>query len=328
LLDAALAALLHPLPGVQYELMPDTDGVATAAVLDRYDAVIALDYRFPAACFQGLQRLALISRWGAGYDSVDIPASTNAGVLVAITPDSVAGPVAEGNLALIFSLAKNLPALDRNSRAGRWWQDPPRNINVRGRVLGSVGTGNIATEMFRMARALGFGRLLAYSRRKKMPEARSLGVELTDLDTVLSESDFVTINCPLTEHTRGMIGARELSLLQPTAYLINTARGPIVDEAALLAVLRERKIAGAGLDVFEQEPMSARHPLSELDNVILTAHRIAKSEECSRDTSVSACRSVLAVYRQEAPRFLANPEVLEHPRVHARLSGSASGAAR
>ena len=226
--------------------MPDTDGVATADVLDRYDAVIALDYRFPAACFHGLQRLAVIARWGAGYDSVDIPASTDAGVLVAITPDSVSRPVAEGILAMILSLAKNLPTLDRNCRAGRWWQDPPRNINVGGRVLGSIGTGNIATEMFRMAKALGFGRLLAYSRRKNMPDVQSLGVQLTDLETVLRESDFVTLNCPLTEQTRGMIGARELSLMQPTAYLINTARGPVVDEAALLDVLRQRKIAGAG----------------------------------------------------------------------------------
>jgi phosphoglycerate dehydrogenase-like enzyme len=313
--------MLGPVPEIHCELMPDTGGTATQEALDRYDAVISLDYFFPASCFQGVRRLAVIARWGAGYDSVDIPAATKAGVLVAITPDSVAGPVAEGILALIFSLAKSLPALDRNCRAGRWWQDPPRNINVGGRALGSVGTGNIATELFRKARCLGFGRLLAHSRRRKMPEAESLGVELTDLDTVLRESDFVTINCPLTEHTRGMIGARQLSLLRPTAYLINTARGPIVDEAALIEVLRERKIAGAGLDVFREEPMPAGHPLSKLDNVILTAHRIAKSEECSRETSISACRSVLAVYRRERPRFLANPEALEHPRVRARLSG-------
>jgi phosphoglycerate dehydrogenase-like enzyme len=324
LLDAALGEVLQPVPGVEIELMRDTGGVATGAELDRYDAVIALDYRFPAVCFEGLQRLALIARWGAGYDSVNVQASTEAGVLVAITPDSVSRPVAEGILALIFSLAKNLPALDRNCRAGLWWQNPPRNINVGGRVLGSVGAGNIATEMFRMAKTLGFGRLLAYSRRKHMPEAAALGVELTDLETVLRESDFVAINCPLTEQTRGMIGARELSLMRPASYLINTARGAVVDEAALLEVLRARKIAGAGLDVFEREPMAAGHPLAELDNVILTAHRIAKSEECSRDTSLSACRGVLAVYRNEAPRYTANPEVLDHPRVKARLSRAAA----
>lgn len=322
LLDAAVAEMLRPVPGIACELMPDTGGVATADVLDRYDAVVALDYRFPAACFEGVRRLALVARWGAGYDSVDTGAATNAGVFISITPDSVSRAVGEGIMALIFSLAKSLPALDRNCRAGTWWQDPPRNINVGGRVLGSVGAGNIATEMFRMARGLGFGRLLAYSRRAKMPEAQALSVELTDLDTVLRQSDFVTINCPLTEHTRGLIGARELRLMRPASYLINTARGAVVDEAALLEVLRARQIAGAGLDVFEEEPMGAGHPLADLDNVILTAHRIAKSDECSRDTSLSACRSVLAIYHGEVPRYIANDGVMEHPRVKGRFSAS------
>jgi phosphoglycerate dehydrogenase-like enzyme len=325
LLDAAVAEMLAPVADIVCELMPDTAGVATAAVLDEYDAVVALDYRFPAACFAGLRRLKLIARWGAGYDSVDTRAASAAGVFVAITPDSVSRAVAEGIVALLFALAKGLPALDRNCRAGRWWQDPPRNINVGGRVLGSVGAGNIATEMFRMARALGFGRLLAYSRRKRMPEAAALGVELVELETVMRESDFVTINCPLTDETRGLIGARELAWMRPQAYLINTARGAVVEEAALLEVLRAGRIAGAGLDVFAEEPMAAGHPLAGLDNVILTAHRIAKSEECSRDTSLSACRSVLAVYRGEAPRYIANPDVLDHPRVKARLSGAAHG---
>lgn len=321
LLDAALAELLEPEPGIQCELMEDTGGIAAAAVLDRYDAVIALDYRFPAACFENVRRLSMIARWGVGYDSVDVGAAAAAGVMVAITPDSVAGPVAEGVLALMFSLAKGLPALDRNCRAGLWWQDAPRILNLHGRTLGSIGTGSIATALFRKAQGLGFARKLAYSRRKIMPEAAALGVELTDLETVLRESDFVTINCPLTEHTRGMIGAHELGMMRPTAYLINTARGAVVDEGALLEVLRQRKIAGAGLDVFEQEPMLPGHPLAELDNVVLTAHRIAKSVECSRDTSVSACRSVLAMYRGDTPPYLANPEALEHPRVQARLKG-------
>lgn len=320
LLDAALAEVLKPVPGVAFEFMQDTGGVAAAEVLDRYDAVVALDYRFPEACFRELRRLMLIARWGAGYDSIDMEASTNAGVIVAITPDSVRRPVAEGILALILALAKDLPALDRNCRQGLWWQDAPRNINVGGRVLGSVGAGNIAAEMFRMAKALGFGRLLAYSRRRAMPEAECLGVEFTDLDTLLRESDFVTINCPLTKQTRGLLGMRELGLMRTDAYLINTARGPVVDERALLDVLRSRRIAGAGLDVFQEEPMTVGHPFAELDNVILTAHRIAKSEECSRDTSFSACRNVLAVHRGEAPRHMANPEVLDHPRVRTRLS--------
>ncbi|MCW5981363.1 MAG: hypothetical protein KIT09_24980 [Bryobacteraceae bacterium] len=323
LLDDALAAVLEPAPGVEYELMPDTGGIATAEVLDRYDAVIALDYAFPAACFLGLERLAVIARWGVGFDRIDIKACTEAGVLVALTRDSVRRPVAEGNFALMFALAKNLPALDRNCRSGRWWQDPPRLINLEGRALGSVGMGNIAGEMFRMARALRMGRLLAYAPFNSPVEAAELGVELADLDTVFRESDFVTINCPLTEQTRGMIGPRQLNAMKPTAYFINAARGPIVQEKALIEALRVRRIAGAGLDVYEDEPMPAGHPLAALDNVILTAHRIAKTEECTRDTSLSVCRSVLAVSQGNPPLFLANPEALQRPRVRARLSAGA-----
>ncbi|MEW5974921.1 MAG: NAD(P)-dependent oxidoreductase [Acidobacteriota bacterium] len=320
LLGAALAEVLQPIPGILCETMPETDGIAKAEVLDRYDAVVALDYYFPAACFEGLERLGLIARWGVGYDRIEMPACTRAGVMVAITSDSVGRPVAEGILAMIFALAKGLPALDRNCRAGRWWQDSPWIVNLGGRVLGSVGTGNIAGELFGMAKGLGFKRLLTYSRRQSWPEGEALGVELVDLETVLRESDFLTVNCRLNERTRGMLGVHELSLMKPTAYLINTARGPIVDEAALLDALRRRRIAGAGLDVFDEEPLPPGHPFSQLDNVILTAHRIAKSEECRRDTSLSACRSVADFAQGRAPRFVANPEVFDHPRVRMRLS--------
>lgn len=322
LLDEALAEVLAPVPEIEYETMPGAGDVATAEVLDRYDAVIALDYRFPASSFRGLERLAVIARWGVGYDRIDMNACTEADVMVAITCDSVRRPVAEGIFALMFALAKNLPAQDRNCRSGRWWQDAPRTINVGGRVLGSIGMGNIAGEMFRMARALSMGRLLAYSPRRSRAEAETLGVELTDLDTVFRESDFVTINCPLTEATRGMIGAAQLALMKPTAYLINTARGPIVNERALVETLRRRAIAGAGLDVFDNEPLPPGHVFAELDNVILSPHRIAKTDECTRDTSLSVCRSVLAVSRGKAPQYVANPDALKRPRVLARLAGS------
>ena len=319
LLEPALAAVLDPVPGIEYELMPDTGGVGAPEVLDRYDAVIALDYRFPAESFVGLERLAVLARWGVGYDKIDVEACTQAGVLLAITPDSVRRPVAEGILAMIFALAKNLRTLDRRIRTGRWRREPPAVADLEGKSLGSIGLGNIAGEMFRIARAVGFGRLLAYSR--SLPaNASALGVELTDLDTVMRESDFVAINCPLTTQSRGMIGARELGLMKPTAFLINTARGAVVDEAALVEALRQGKIAGAGLDVFATEPIPDNHPLLELDNVVLSPHLIARTDGCVRDTSLSACRSVLAVARGVAPPYLANPEVLAHPRARARLA--------
>ncbi len=319
LLEPALAAVLDPVAGIEHELMPDTSGVGAPEVLDRYDAVIALDYRFPAESFVGLERLAVLARWGVGYDKVDVDGCTKAGVLLAITPDSVRRPVAEGILAMIFALAKNLRTLDRQIRTGRWRREPPVLADLAGRSLGSIGLGNIAGEMFRIARAVGFGRLLAYS-RPTHANAGALGVELTDLDTVMRESDFVAINCPLTTESRGMIGARELGLMKPTAYLINTARGAVVDETALVEALRQGKIAGAGLDVFATEPIPDDHPLLKLDNVVLSPHLIARTDGCIRDTSLSACRNVLAVARGAAPPYVANPEVLAHPRVRARLA--------
>ena len=319
LLEPALAAVLDPVPGLEYERMPETNGVGTPEVLDRYDAVIALDYRFPAESFVGIERLAVLARWGVGYDMVDVNACTEAGVILAITPDSVRRPVAEGILAMIFALAKNLRTLDRQIRAGRWRRDPPVMADIEGSSLGSIGLGNIASEMFRIAKAIGFGRLLAYS-RPTSSNAVALGAELTDLDTVMRESDFVAINCPLTAETRGMIGARELALMKPTAYLINTARGAVVDESALVQALRKGKIAGAGLDVFATEPIPDDHPLLKLDNVVLSPHLLARTGGCTRDTSLSACRNVLAVARGVAPLHVANPEVLAHPRVRARLA--------
>jgi phosphoglycerate dehydrogenase-like enzyme len=318
LLEPALAAVLDPVPGIEYELMPNTGGVGAPEVLDRYDAVIALDYRFPAESFVGLERLAVLARWGVGYDKIDLNACTKAGVLLAITPDSVRRPVAEGIIAMIFALAKNLRTLDRRIHTGRWRREPPVLVDLEGRTLGSIGLGNIAGEMFRIARAVGFGRLLAYSLAVPT-SAGALAVELTDLDTVMGESDFIAINCPLTTESRGMIGARELALMKPTAFLINTARGAVVDETALVEALRQGKIAGAGLDVFTTEPIPDDHPLLELDNVVLSPHLIARTEGCIRDTSLSACRNVLAVARGVAPPYLANPEVLSHPRVRARL---------
>jgi phosphoglycerate dehydrogenase-like enzyme len=315
LLEPALAEVLG---AIEWEFMPHTGETARAEVLDRYDAVVALALRFPASTLAGLQRLALIARWGVGYDRIDVPACTASDVILAITPEAVRRPVAEGIFALIFALAKNLRTLDRLCRSGHWRDGMPRNAqDIEGKTLGSVGAGNIAGEMFRMARGLGLGRLLACDPFiTSAPE----GVELTDLDTVLRESDFVAINCPLSDRTRDLIGARELALMKPTAYLINTARGPIVNQAALVEALTQQRIAGAGLDVFETEPVPAVSPLLKLDNVIVTPHSIAWVQESFRDNSLFACRNVLTVARGEVPKHVVNREVLDRPGCQAKLA--------
>lgn len=319
-IDPGIEEVLKPAPGVEWEFMPDTGGVADPEVLNRYDAAVVLDYKFPAESFRGAERLVVIARWGVGFDRIDVPACTEAGVILAVTTDSVGLPVAEGTMAFILSLAKNLCIHDRNTREGRWRQGAPMGLNVGGKTLGSVGLGNIGRETFRLARGLGFRRLLAYEPIAPSAEEVAAGTEHTSLDTVMRESDFVTIHCPLNEKTHHLIGAAQLALMKPTAYLINTARGPIVDETALIAALREHRIAGAALDVFETEPAVAGHPLFGLDNVILCPHSIAKTHECIRDTSVSACRSVVSVSRGLAPPFIVNRQVLERPAMREKLA--------
>ncbi len=311
-----------PRQEIQWEIMdPFPGGVAPQQVVDRYDGVIILGSRFNAETFDGLKRLACIARWGVGFDAIDIAAANAADVLVALTPEAIKRAVAEAQIALIFALAKRLPDLDRRTRAGLWHQNLPiLGIDVVGKTLSSVGLGRIGAEMFKMARGIGFGRLIAYDPYCPESRAREAGVELVDLDTVMSEGDFVTINAFLNSSTRGMIGSREFSLMKPTAYFVNTARGPIVQEAALIETLRNGRIAGAGIDVFESEPPGKDNPLLAMKNVIVSPHGMAWTQQGLAGNSRDACRNLLLVASGEVPPCLANPEAAERDGVQAKLA--------
>jgi phosphoglycerate dehydrogenase-like enzyme len=294
------------------------DNLAAPANLDRYDAVFALALRISRESLIGVKRLAHVSRWGVGYDKIDVTALTESDVMLSITPSAVRTPVAEAVLTLILALAKNLFLQDRLARSGKWRGDLPRmGRNLRGQVLGSIGCGNIAQEVFRLAQPFGFARRIAYDPFLLIPPP---GVELASLEEVLRSSDYLAINCLLNEQTRGMIGTREFRLMKPTACLVNTARGPIVDEAALLEALRENWIAGAGLDVFEKEPLPRDHPLLGMENVIITPHGLPWTEELARDNSLEACENILAVARGELPGGIVNPEVISKPGFQAKLA--------
>lgn len=311
-----------PRDDVEWEIMePFPEGVAPSKVVDRYDGVIILGSRFNAETFDGIERLACIARWGVGFDAIDIPAASAADVLVALTPEAIKRAVAEAQIALIFSLAKRIPDLDRRTRAGTWREGLPiLGIDVVGKTVSSVGLGRIAAEMFKIARGIGFGRLIAYDPYCPESRAKEAGVELVDLDTVMSEGDFVTINAFLNASTRGMIGLREFSLMKPTAYFVNTARGPIVQEAALIETLSKRRIAGAGLDVFEKEPPAADNPLLAMDNVIVAPHSMAWTQQGLEGNSRDACRNLLLVASGGVPPCLANPEAVERKGVQAKLA--------
>lgn len=321
LLEPALAKWLGTNPAITWEPLPQEGPEALPGVIDAYDAIISGLLRFTSQSLARVRRLTLIARWGVGYDMIDVPACTANDVILAITPDGVRRPVAEGALTLILALSKHLLILDRSTRAGGWRGSPvPLGLCLPGRVLGTVGFGNIGAELCRLARPLGFRRLLAYDPYANPVLAEELGVELVDLETLLPESDFVAINCLLNETTRSLIGEHELALMKPTAYLINTARGPIVDQKALVQVLQRGGIAGAGLDVFEKEPPDPDDPLLKLDNVILTPHAIAWTEESVHENGAGVCQACLAVAQGEAPGHVVNREVLEKPSLQVKLA--------
>lgn len=320
-LPEALAEVLEPLPGLSHEVMPQRDGETSREILDQYDAIIAFGYKFPGGALRELKRLGCIARWGVGFDNVDVEACTNTDVLVALSPGAVQRPMAEGIMALIFALAKNIRPLDSQVRAGRWRENLScRSICVRGRTLGSVGLGNIASELFRIARGTGFGRLLSFDPYASRERADELGVELVSMETLLELADFVAVNAPLNAGTRGLISTREFARMKPTAYLINTSRGALVDERALLEALQGRRIAGAGLDVFENEPLPPGHPFYQLDNVILTPHSVGWTEELIRDLDFETCESVRAIYEGRIPKAVANPNVICRPGFQAKLA--------
>ena len=303
-----------------FHLEPEPE--ISASQLTDVDALILLTPRVGAASLTPNGRLAMVARFGVGYDNVDLAACSDHDVAVVITPDGVRRPVAVSILTFIFALSGKLfvkDALARRGPAG-WAEKTVHNgIGLVGLTLGSVGVGNIGAEMFRLARPLGM-RFIAHDPYADPALAAELGVTPTDLDSVFRESDFVCVNCPLSEETHHLVNRERLALMKPTAFLVNTARGPIVDQAALTDALRERRIAGAGIDVFEREPPDADDPLLTLDNVIVTPHALCWTDQLFSGSGAADVRAVLAVMAGNAPKGIVNRDVIDRPGWAARLA--------
>ena len=320
--EKELQRMLGGVEGVEYVPMPDLpDNVAPPEVLNEFDGIFALGTWITAKSLQGVERLAIVARWGVGYDRIDVPAMTASGVLLTINPNAVRRPVAEAILAFIFALSKNLFLQDRITRGGSWRKGLSQlGVSLGGGVLGSVGCGNIGREMFRLSRSLGFARLIACDPHVKQEEVSELGIEIVDIDTVFRESDYVAVNTFLNQQTTGLIGERQFRLMKPTAFFINTARGPIVQHDALVNALAEGRIRGAGIDVFPEEPPPADDPLFRLDNVILAPHAVAWTEELMRDNTVETCQNLLTVARGEVPQAVVNRDVIGKPGFQSKLA--------
>ncbi|HYF92385.1 MAG TPA: phosphoglycerate dehydrogenase [Symbiobacteriaceae bacterium] len=269
------------------------------------DGVIAGVDPFTASVLAHADRLRVIARRGAGLDGIDLAAATRRGIAVTNTPGANSAAVADLVLGLMLAMARGLVPAARNLKEGRWVR--PLGGELRGKTLGIVGFGRIGREVAR--RAGGFGmRLLAHDPFWSQQNAAALGVARADLDTVLAEADFVSLHLPLNPSTDGLIGEALLRRMRPTAFLINTARGELIDEAALVRVLQEHRIAGAALDVFRQEPPFGS-PLLDLPNVLATPHLASQSREAVEAMDREAVRNLLEVLAGRRPADLCNQEV-------------------
>jgi D-3-phosphoglycerate dehydrogenase len=252
----------------------DTAEKVIAACHDA-DAILIPGQLFPAAVIDRLERCRVLVRYGVGYDVIDVEAASHRGIVVVNIPDFCQPEVANHALALLLDCAKKISRQDRWIRSGGWRGGSAPFLRpmgaIHGETIGLIGFGAIAREFQRRLAVMDM-RVLAYDPYVKPEVAAALGVELVPLDELLQRSDYVSIHVPLTAGTHKLINAEKLALMKPTAWLINTGRGPVVDEQALIAALQAGQIAGAGLDVFEVEPLPADSPLLSLDNVVMTPH--------------------------------------------------------
>ncbi|MDR5683617.1 MAG: glyoxylate reductase [Armatimonadota bacterium] len=325
-MDRPIAYVCRPLPGRALEILaehcevrmwerpeePPPRDVLLAEAEAAHGIVSLLTDRMDEEVFARAPRLRVVSNVAVGYDNVDVPAATRRGIVVTNTPGVLTETTADFAWALLMAAARRVPEADRYVRSGRWTSWQPTLLlghDVHGRTLGLVGLGRIGSAVAR--RAAGFRmRVLYHSRSRRRDLEAELGIEYRQLDELLRESDFVSLHTPLTPQTRHLIGRERLALMKPTAILVNTARGPVVDEQALYEALSQRRIAAAGLDVFETEPLPPHSPLCSLDNVVLAPHIASATHATRARMAELAAENCVAVLTGRRPPNPVNPEVL------------------
>ncbi|HET6521734.1 MAG TPA: NAD(P)-dependent oxidoreductase, partial [Geminicoccaceae bacterium] len=315
-------------PRVEFVMLPSGPELPPAAFAGLDAVVLGLE-RVSDDTFAADGRLTMVARWGVGYERIDVDACTRHDAALAIMPDGVRRPVAVAIMALMLSLVTQLPAKDRLVRAGaEGWarRTTVTGLGLVGRTLGSVGMGNIGAELFRLAKPFDMA-FIAHDPAVSPERARELGVELVELDGLFRRADVIAVNCPLTPATRHIVSAERIGLMKPTAFLVNTSRGGTVDQRALYRALAERRIAGAGLDVFDPEPPDPSDPLLQLDNVVLAPHTMALSDQTPVFMGTAVVEALRAVMAGGAPPTVVNRDVLERPGWRAKLARYAGAAA-
>jgi phosphoglycerate dehydrogenase-like enzyme len=312
---------------VEYAFFPAHGGVGAtyevqAKDLADFDAVILWAEKFTQNSAGAGGRLALVQRFGAGLEKIDIQACTQADIALARVPDAVRRPVGVMILTLILAATGKLLIKDRIVRAGpKRWGERTANMGVGlvGRTLGILGLGTTGAEAFRLAKPLDM-KFIAHDPFVNSEAARSLGVRMVGLEDLFRESDVLAIACPLTKDTYHLVNSRRLALMKPSAFLINSARGGIVDQNALVEALAAGQIAGAGLDVLEREPPDSDEPIFAFENVVLTPHALCWTDQCFADCFSQAVEGVFNVMRGRPPKGLVNSDVLNRPEWSRKLA--------
>ena len=294
--------------GLAWDILPTPEGQLPPSAFTDYEALLIGGSRVSdAELSKESGRLRVIARNGVGYDAVDTAALDRRGILLTNTPIPVRNAVATTAVAFILALSLRLPLKSRLAREGRW-AERADYIGLSGRTLGIVGLGGIGRELVRLVQPYGMA-ILAADPHVDPASAAQAGATLCSLEDLLERSDVVVIACLLGDSTRHLLNAERMRLMKPTAYLINVARGPIVDEAALIAALQEERIAGAALDVFEQEPPDPTNPLLTMDNVIVTAHTAGVTHEARANMGKIAAEQVLDALDGKPVTRIVNPQV-------------------
>jgi D-3-phosphoglycerate dehydrogenase len=312
----------EPLPELEVGLKPlrriaeikcprEFTGKVLAEDIRDVDAIVAGDARITRKSLEGVQRLKVIGRYGVGVDSVDLDACTEKRIIVFNAPGLNAVSVAEHTIGMMIAISKRFLLFDKLVRTGMWGEKVRyMNTELSKKTVGIIGFGDIGRWVAKMVKGSDM-KVLAYDPYVSKEKAMEVDANLVDLKTLLRESDFVSIHCPSTDKTRGIIGEDELRLMKKTAILINTARGDIVREEALYRALKERWIAGAGIDVFEREPLTAKHPFIELDNILLTPHAASWTTEAVRRIAICVGENMMKVFDGQLPENIVNKKVLE-----------------
>jgi D-3-phosphoglycerate dehydrogenase len=276
-------------------------------VLSGADAVLVNLFPMSAKVISRLDRVKVISRYGVGFDNVDVEAATRKGIWVARVPDYCQEEASDQTIALLLGCIRKIAYKDRKIREGAWdlHKHQPTS-RIAGKTLGIIGYGRVGKRLHAKMAAFGLGSILVCDPLEDQEGIRKSGATPVDLERLLRESDYVSLHVPLTPETRAMIGARELGMMKATAFLINTSRGPVVDEGALAGALESGRIAGAGLDVFQKEPLPEDSPLKGLDTVILSDHASWYSVESEKELKTKAARNVARVLEGGEPVYSVN----------------------